>query len=197
MKEKLKLILISLLTAFLVVILSVSAQAEEVIAVIYTDEYLLNKQPVEVGISPDVAETNVGNMAVNEKLENANEYSEIAEKMTQEERELLDRVVAAESQTQSMTGRMAVVEVIFNRVLADDFPDTVKGVLSQKGQFAGYRYRNADWVVPELGADAVAEVVLLGRTVLPDTDYLFFSRGKGSHTQDNIRIEEHWFGRAR
>ena len=80
MKEKLKLILISLLTAFLVVILSVSAQAEEVIAVIYTDEYLLNKQPVEVGIAPDVSETNVGN---------ANEYSEIAEKMTQEERDLL------------------------------------------------------------------------------------------------------------
>ena len=188
MKEKLKLILISLLTAFLVVILSVSAQAEEVIAVIYTDEYLLNNKTVEVGIAPDVAEKNVGN---------ANEYSEIAEKMTQEEKELLDRVVAAESQTQSMTGRMAVVEVILNRVLSDEFPDTVKGVLSQKGQFAGYRYRNADWVVPELGADAVAEVVLLGRTVLPDTDYLFFSRGKGNHTQDNIRIGEHWFGRAR
>ena len=62
MKEKLKLVLISLLTAFLVVILSVSAQAEEVIAVIYTDEYLLNKQPVEVGIAPDVSETNVGNI---------------------------------------------------------------------------------------------------------------------------------------
>lgn len=56
--------------------------------------------------------------------------------ISDEEYELLKKIVAAESQTQELEGRKAVVEVIFNRVLSDEFPDSVKGVLSQKGQFS-------------------------------------------------------------
>lgn len=126
-----------------------------------------------------------------------NEYTAIADSMTESERVLLERIVAAESQTQGMEGRKAVVEVIFNRVLDDKFPDTVYGVLSQKGAFASWKYRNASWVVPELGADAVAEVVRDGRTVLPDTGYVFFSRGKSRLATNFIKIQDHWFGRAK
>lgn len=127
----------------------------------------------------------------------ANEYAAIAESMTESECALLERIVAAESQTQGMEGRKAVVEVIFNRVLDDDFPDTVYRVLSQPGQFSSWKYRNASWVVPELGADAVAEVVRDGRTVLPDVGYVFFSRGKSKLATDFIRIQDHWFGRSK
>ena len=105
--------------------------------------------------------------------------------------------MAAESQTQHLEGRKAVVEVIFNRVLSDEFPDSVKGVLSQKGQFSTWRMRNASWVVPELATEAIEAVIEDGRTVLPDTDYLFFSRGKSQYAKDYIKIQGHWFGRAR
>lgn len=137
------------------------------------------------------------NTSQDEAAESVNEYTAIVESMTESECVLLERIVAAESQTQGMKGRKAVVEVIFNRVLDDEFPDTVYGVLSQPGAFSTWKYRNASWVVPELGEDAVAEVVRDGRTVLPDVGYVFFSRGKSKLATDFIRIQDHWFGRSK
>ena len=137
----------------------------------------------------------VGSLDAEAAAATPTEYSEIS--MSDEEYELLKRIVAAESQTQELEGRKAVVEVIFNRVLSDDFPDTVKGVLSQKGQFSTWRMRNASWVVPELATEAIEAVIEDGRTILPDTEYLFFSRGKSRYAKDYIKIQDHWFGRAK
>lgn len=123
------------------------------------------------------------------------EYSEIC--VSDEEYELLKRIVAAESQTQELEGRKAVVEVIFNRVLSEEFPDSVKGVLSQKGQFSTWRMRNDSWVKPEMAVEAIDAVMKDDCTVLPDTEYLFFSRGKSRYAKDYIKIQDHWFGRAR
>lgn len=137
----------------------------------------------------------VGSLDAEAAAATPTEYSEIS--MSDEEYELLKRIVAAESQTQELEGRKAVVEVIFNRVLSDDFPDTVKGVLSQKGQFSTWRMRNASWVVPELATEAIEAVIEDGRTILPDTEYLFFSRGKSRYAKDYIKIQDHWFERAK
>lgn len=117
--------------------------------------------------------------------------------ISDEEYELLKKIVAAESQTQELEGRKAVVEVILNRVLSDEFPDSVKGVLSQKGHFSTWSMRNASWVVPELATEAIEAVIKDGRTVLPDTEYLFFSRGKSRYAKDYVKIQDHWFGRSR
>lgn len=137
----------------------------------------------------------VGSLDAKAAVATPTEYSEIS--ISDEEYELLKRIVAAESQTQRLEGRKAVVEVIFNRVLSDEFPHTVKGVLSQKGQFSTWRMRNASWVEPELAAEAIEAVIHDGRTVLPDTGYVYFSRGKSRYGTDYIKIQDHWFGRAR
>lgn len=123
------------------------------------------------------------------------EYAEIC--VSDEEYEILKRIVAAESQTQELEGRKAVVEVIFNRVLSEEFPDSVEGVLSQKGQFSTWRMRNDSWIEPEMAVEAIDAVMKDGCTVLPDTEYLFFSRGKSRYAKDYIKIQDHWFGRAR
>lgn len=120
------------------------------------------------------------------------EYSSIA--ISDDEYVELCQVVAAEAQNQSLEGQKAVVEVIFNRVLSEDFPDTVHGVLSQKGQFATWRLRNAKWVEPQRAVEAIAAVVTNGRTVLPDTRYLYFDT-KGVNGRKHIRIGAHYFGR--
>lgn len=125
----------------------------------------------------------------------AHAYSGIA--MTAEERQLLRRIVAAEAQTQKLEGRIAVVEVIFNRVLSGHYPDTIKGVLSQKGEFSTWKYRNASWVKPEYADAAIDYVLANGRTVLPDGRYVYFSRGKASYATGYIKIQDHYFGRAR
>ena len=125
-----------------------------------------------------------------------NIYSSVVASMTDEEYVELCQIVAAEAQTQCLEGQKAVVEVIFNRVLSPEWPNTVHGVLSQKGQFATWKLRNAKWVEPYRAVEAIAAVVANGRTVLPDTSYVYFDT-KGINGRKKIKIQDHWFGRAR
>lgn len=59
-------------------------------------------------------------------------YAEI----TAEERELLARVVYAESNTEPLEGQIAVAQVVLNRVRSESFPDTVSEVIYQERQFS-------------------------------------------------------------
>ena len=52
------------------------------------------------------------------------------------ERELLERLVEAEAKGESLAGKIAVVNVVLNRVRDEDFPDTITEVIFQKGQFS-------------------------------------------------------------
>ncbi|NLM11507.1 MAG: cell wall hydrolase [Clostridiaceae bacterium] len=51
------------------------------------------------------------------------------------ERELLERLVEAEAKGESLVGKIAVVNVVLNRVRDEDFPNTITEVIMQKGQF--------------------------------------------------------------
>lgn len=48
----------------------------------------------------------------------------------------MERVIFFEANRSSRAGMIAVGNVVMNRVASDDFPNTVCGVVSQKGQFA-------------------------------------------------------------
>lgn len=52
--------------------------------------------------------------------------------LSEEERDVLLRIVEAEAGGEDMTGKILVANVILNRVNNDAFPDTVKGVVFQK-----------------------------------------------------------------
>lgn len=146
----------------------------------------IEKAVVDIGIAPD------GTQQVEEKVEIKHDYSSI--EISDEEYVELCQIVAAEAQTQSLDGQKAVVEVIFNRVLSPEWPNTVHDVLSQKGQFATWRMRNAKWVEPDIVVEAIASVVTNGRQVLPDTEYVYFDR-KGVNGRKKIRIQDHVFGK--
>lgn len=51
------------------------------------------------------------------------------------ERDLLARLVRAEAEIESFKGKVAVAEVVLNRVESEEFPDTIEGVIYQKRQF--------------------------------------------------------------
>ena len=136
--------------------------------------------------------------ALEPERETFNLYEHIAMEMTSEEMRLLETILALEAQDEPFEGQKAVVEVIFNRVLSPDFPDTVYDVLSQKGQFATWKWRNKPYNTPnKTQTDAIAEVIANGNqnTVLPE-GYVFFSVGKVNGT-DFIKIGNHQFSRAR
>ncbi len=59
--------------------------------------------------------------------------------LTEEEIEIMERIVEAEATDEDIYGRILVANVVLNRVLNDNFPSTVKKVVFQKGQFSPIR----------------------------------------------------------
>ena len=120
-------------------------------------------------------------------------YSAI--QMTEDEAQLLRSILALESQGEGLDGQKAVVEVIFNRVLSDKWPDSVEDVIYQKGQFATVKYLKRPYAIPgEAEDDAISEVLRETTTVLPDTRYVYFDT-RGVNGKGHVRINHHVFGR--
>lgn len=118
-------------------------------------------------------------------------YADVS--VSEYEGDLLERILWAEANDQSFDGQKTVVEVIFNRLRSPEWPDTIEGVLSQKGQFATWKSRNK--VRPtEVQSDVISEVLRETETVIP-ADYVYFSTKKHGWMHDCFKIEDHWFGR--
>ena len=94
--------------------------------------------------------------------------------ITGDDFELLARVVYAESNTESLEGQQAVAEVVLNRRAAENFPDTVRDVLYQPGQFATASM--LERVTPTQNNYTAVWLALYGEPVLP-MDVVYFSRG--------------------
>ena len=84
----------------------------------------------------------------------------------------LSRIINAESGNQSLEGKIAVGNVVMNRVKNPRFPDNIEDVLFQKNQFtpaaSGSIYREPNWE-----SVVAAKLVLDGAQVTPDA--LFFN----------------------
>lgn len=100
-------------------------------------------------------------------------YYTIASQITEAERETLARLVFLEARNQSFLGQKAVVEVVFNRVLSDEFPNSIDEVIYQKNQFSPAEY--IPTVTPsQIQYDVVNEVLTEIYPVL-NSGVLFFS----------------------
>jgi len=73
-----------------------------------------------------------------------NRYREVIMNMTPEEVTEIQQILYWEAGTDTWEGRVATAQVMLNRVLSEDpyLPDTVHGVLSQKGQYSTWHLRN-------------------------------------------------------
>ncbi len=74
---------------------------------------------------------------------------------------LLAKVIAAESRGESYTGQVAVGAVVLNRVDSSSFPDTVAGVVYQKGAFSAVT--DSNWSVePDSSSRKAAQDAING-----------------------------------
>ena len=109
--------------------------------------------------------------------------------------EISDESSEADYDTEGHDGQKAVIEVVFNRVLSPDWPDTVKDVIYQKGQFATVKYLKHPYNLPgEHEDDAISAVLRETETVLPSTEYVYFDT-RGINGRKHVRINHHVFGR--
>ena len=119
-------------------------------------------------------------------------YAEIT--MTEEELRDLAEIIYHEARGESPEGQQAVAEVVFNRVIADNFPDTVHDVIRQGQGTSVLQFST----IKLLGtADPLQEqydainAALYGPSILP-ADVVFFSR-KGENDRVWGRIGNHVF----
>lgn len=89
-----------------------------------------------------------------------------------EDLDVLSRVIQHEAGYEPMQGRIAVGNVIMNRVHSPSFPDTVSGVVYARNQFPG-----ATNATPREGAVLAARLALEGVNVVPGA-YYFNGVGK-------------------
>lgn len=121
-----------------------------------------------------------------------NVYQQIWDRSTDEEHDLVARILALEAQGEPYAGERAVVEVILNRVASPEWPDTIRGVLSQKGQFATWKYLGKPYNVPEAEEYRVIEDTLAeGPSILPD-NYVYFATSR-VNGRGFIQIQHHYF----
>lgn len=74
---------------------------------------------------------------------------------------LLAKVIAAEARGESYTGQVAVGAVVLNRVDSSSFPDTVAGVVYQKGAFSAVT--DSNWsVAPDSTSKKAAQDAING-----------------------------------
>lgn len=86
----------------------------------------------------------------------------------------LSRIIYAESGNQSMKGKMAVGNVVMNRVASPLFPNTVLGVVSQRNQFTTYAGGKLANRTPNSGSVIAAKLVMDGAVVEESKGALFF-----------------------
>lgn len=86
----------------------------------------------------------------------------------------LSRIIYAESGNQSLKGKMAVGNVIMNRVKSKKFPNSIVGVLSQKNQFSTYQGGALANRKPNQSSVIAAKLVLDGGVVAETRGALYF-----------------------
>jgi len=112
--------------------------------------------------------------------------------LTEEEIDLLAKILWVEARGESELGQEAVVEVILNRIISEEFPDTLYDVLSQKNptQFASWKLR--DKAEPTEKEYASIHAVLEGETAVLKEDTIYFATKKLTRNLD-VQIGGHYF----
>lgn len=109
--------------------------------------------------------------------------------LTLEEEDILARLIWAEARGECPEGQQAVAEVVLNRMVSEDFADSLEAVICGDGQFRGAAFME-DALPAQAQYDAI-EKALYGPNILPMDVYYFATW----ETNDNVwgQIEDHIF----
>lgn len=115
--------------------------------------------------------------------------------LTKDEIDLLARIVYLEAGIDSLIGKEAVVEVVFNRlVFSDSFDNrSLHSILSEQGQFHTWKDRNSSRCNPGSEEYEAIYKVLYGRTNILSSKYVYFST-RGTNGKNLKKVGKHWFG---
>lgn len=107
--------------------------------------------------------------------------------------QMLAQLVRAEAGNQSQDGKERIVDVVLNRIDDERFPDSIKEVINQKGQFSCLydgNYKKAASIMDESDYEAVLEELRLR----DDDEVIYFtSGGFGKNGTPVYQLGDHYF----
>lgn len=113
--------------------------------------------------------------------------------MMYDDMEMLAQLVQAEAGNQGLDGMRLVADVVLNRLDSDQFPDTMEGVIFQKGQFGPTvdgAFEKAGWNMSE---DAYKAVEMeWSRATRWNTGILYFNTS-WDNGKDPFKYGDHYF----
>lgn len=111
--------------------------------------------------------------------------------LTPEEYTVLAHCVEAEAGNQDVYGRQLVVDVVFNRVDSDEFPDNVIDVIYQEHQFAVVTDGRIDKVTP---SEDTYKAIDLECDLQTNTEVMYFSaEGYLPYGEPWEKVGDHYF----
>ncbi|GLO65107.1 cell wall hydrolase [Oceanobacillus kimchii] len=93
--------------------------------------------------------------------------------MTNNERDLLERLVHAEAKGEPYEGKVAVAVVVLNRVDSNQFPDTVSEVIHQDKQFTPVSNGKINKPAGDSSKEAVEEALHTDRSLVTESLYFY------------------------
>ena len=93
--------------------------------------------------------------------------------LSEEEKNTLAKILWLEARGESYDGQVAVVEVVFNRIIDNEYPNTLWEVISQPSHFSSYPIINT--AHPEQTQYQVIEDVLNGKSNILSKGVVYFS----------------------
>lgn len=111
--------------------------------------------------------------SVEQRIEQSN-HSQIV--LSESDVDLLERLVEAEAGGESIEGRIAVANVIFNRIRSEKYPDDVRSVIYQKNQFEVVSIGTIDTKIPSEGTKSAVQRAINGEKVVSDDTVIFWAK---------------------
>lgn len=110
--------------------------------------------------------------------------------LNEDEIDILAQLTMAEAEGESELGKRLVIDTVLNRIESDDFPDDLRGVIEERGQFScmtngRFKKCSPTWETRELVREEILE-----RT---NTDVLYFRSGHYGSGSPLFKEDHHYF----
>lgn len=112
--------------------------------------------------------------------------------VTEEEVEMMAKIVELESGNQCLEGRRAVCAVILNRYDSEEFPNTISEVISEPGQFQTYKH--IEETDPSWKSDLAVKMELESRS---NSEVVFFRTEHYGMGAPAMKIQDHYFSKMK
>lgn len=102
-----------------------------------------------------------------------------------EDAEMLKKIAMAEAEGESTEGKALVMLVVLNRMVSDEFPDTVEGVIFQENQFSTVETGGRYWTtIPNEDCDRALRMIEQGYDESYGALYFESVSGESWHSQN-------------